>query len=220
MSSQEPVVLFGSGASTIVDVEESCARLGLEIAAIVKNLEGPDYALSRQRVVKADDVPDEIKAFHYVVPIFTPGHRLVAHRDARARGFDRAATIVDPTAVVANSAVIGAGTYVNCLVAIGGASRIGAFVFINRAASIGHHVQIADFAAVGPGAIVCGETRLGRGAVIAAGAIVLPAVEVGENSAVVAGSVLKESIPDHCLAAGNPARIIKTDYVGFRNLSV
>jgi hypothetical protein len=152
----------------IVDVEESCARLGLEIAAIVKNVEGPDYALSHGRVVMADNVNPAIRCCQYAVPFFTPGHRFAAHRDAGVRGFTREATIIDPSAVVASSATIGPGTYVNSGVTIGGAARIGAFVFINRSASIGHHVDIADFASVGPGAIICGSVRLGRGAVAGA----------------------------------------------------
>ena len=54
------VVLFGCGSRMIVDVEESCARLGLEIAAIVKNFEGPDCALSDGRVVKAENIDPAI----------------------------------------------------------------------------------------------------------------------------------------------------------------
>ena len=214
------VVLFGCGSRMIVDVEESCARLGLEIAAIVKNVEGPDYALSDGRVVKADNVDPAIKCCQYVVPFFTPGHRFHAHRDAGARGFTHEATIIDPSAVVASSATIGPGTYVNSGVVIGGAARIGAFVFINRSASIGHHVDIADFASVGPGAIICGSARLGRGAVAGAGAIILENLQVGRNCVIAAGSVLRESVADHCLAAGNPARIIHKDYAGYRNFSV
>jgi acetyltransferase-like isoleucine patch superfamily enzyme len=204
----------------IVDVEESCARLGLEIAAIVKNFAGPDYALARERIVKADDVKPAIKDCSYIAPFFTPGHRFAAHKDAGVRGFESPATIVDPTAVVAGSATIGLGTYVNSGAVIGGAARIGAFVFINRSASIGHHVDIADFASVGPGAIICGHARLERGAVAGAGAIILEKVQIGRNSVVAAGAVVTESVADHCLVAGNPARIIDTAYIGFRNLSV
>lgn len=213
------VVLFGSGSLTIVDVEETCARCGLDVVAIVKNVAVPDHALARGRVVAADDIAPELRSFGYLVPIFTPGHRLAAQKDAGARGFERAIAIVDPTAVVARSATIGAGTYVNAGVVIGGAARIGTFVFINRSASIGHHVEISDFASIGPGAVVCGAARLGRGAVVAAGAIVLPGVEIGSNSVIAAGAVVGESVPAHCLAAGNPARVVKTGYAGFRNLS-
>ena len=41
------IVLFGSTASMIVDVEETCARLGVAIRAIVRNVEGKDHALAR-----------------------------------------------------------------------------------------------------------------------------------------------------------------------------
>ncbi len=214
------VVLFGCGSKMIVDVEESCARLGLEIAAIVKNFDGPDYAVSHGRIVKADDIDPTIKGCQYLVPFFTPGIRLAALNDARARGFSREATIIDPTAVVARSTTIGPGSYVNGGVVIGGAARIGAFAFINRSASVGHHAEIADFASVGPGAILCGSVRLDRGAVAGAGAIILENVHVGRNSVVAAGAVVRESVADHCLVAGNPARVIKTEYVGFRNFSV
>jgi len=219
-SPRESIVLFGCGSRMIVDVEESCIRLGLEIAAIVKNVEGPDYALSCGRIVKAEEVEPAIKRCPYLVPFFTPGHRFAAHRDAVGRGFGSPATVVDPTAVVARSTTMGRGTYVNAGAVIGAAARIGAFVFINRSASIGHHVEIEDFASVGPGAIVCGSARLGRGAVAAAGAIILPEVEVGRNSVVAAGAVARESVADHCLAAGNPARIVDANYAGFRNISL
>jgi acetyltransferase-like isoleucine patch superfamily enzyme len=73
---------------------------------------------------------------------------------------------------------------------------------------------------VGPGAIICGAVTLGRGAVVAAGAVVTPGVAVGANCVVAAGCVLRSSIPDHCLAVGNPSRISRTDYAGYRGMSV
>ena len=66
------VVLFGCGSPMIVDVEESCGRLGLAIAAIVKNMDGPDHALSRARIVKADAIDPVLKGCPYAVPFFTP----------------------------------------------------------------------------------------------------------------------------------------------------
>ena len=40
------IVLFGSTSSMIVDAEETCARLGMAIRAIVRNVEGKDHALA------------------------------------------------------------------------------------------------------------------------------------------------------------------------------
>jgi acetyltransferase-like isoleucine patch superfamily enzyme len=212
------IVLFGSTASMIIDVEETCARLGLPILAIVRNVEGKDYALARDLVIPASGITAEIASSPYLVPIFTPGHRLAASRDAAALGFRNAATIVDPTSTVARSTSLGEGTYINA--GVGGATHIGAFAFINRSASVGHHVEIADFVSIGPSATVAGSARIGRGTVIGAGAVVLPAVEIGRNAVISAGAVVREAVADHCLVAGNPAEVVKTNYAGYRNLSV
>jgi sugar O-acyltransferase (sialic acid O-acetyltransferase NeuD family) len=214
------IVLYGSGAMMIVDVEETCARLGLDIAAIVKNADGPDYALAHERIVIANEITAEIASCPYIVPIFTPGHRLTASRDAAARGFSALTTIIDPTAAVARSTTLGIGTYVNAGAVIGAATTIGESVFINRSANIGHHVEIGAFASIGPGATIAGAVRLGRGAVIGAGAVVLPAVTIGSNSLIAAGAVVTEPVGDHCLAVGHPARVVRADYPGYRNLSV
>jgi sugar O-acyltransferase (sialic acid O-acetyltransferase NeuD family) len=214
------IVLFGSTSSMIVDVEETCARLGVAIRAIVRNVAGEDHALARDLVIAASDVTPEIASSPYLIPIFTPGHRLAAFRDASARGFHNATTIVDPTATVARSTRLGEGTYINAGVVIGGATAIGAFAFLNRSASIGHHVEIAEFVSIGPGTTVAGSVRIGRGAVIGAGAVVLPAVEIGRNAVISAGAVVREAVADHCLVAGNPAQVVKTNYAGYRNLSV
>ena len=45
---------------------------------------------------------------------------------------------------------------------------------------------------------------------IGGGTIVLPGVTIGENSVIGAGSVVNRSIPDNCVAVGNPCHVIKT----------
>ena len=44
---------------------------------------------------------------------------------------------------------------------------------------------------------------------IGGGVIILPGVTIGENSVIGAGSVVTRSIPDNCVAVGNPCRVIK-----------
>ena len=45
---------------------------------------------------------------------------------------------------------------------------------------------------------------------LGAGAIVLPGVRIGRRVVVGAGSVVTKDIPDNCVVAGNPARVIGT----------
>jgi hypothetical protein len=212
------IVLYGCGSSIVVDVEESCLRLGLVVAAAVQNTEA--RYLGGAPCIAATEIPDALRSLPFAVPIFAPGHRLRAREDAMQRGFTRVATIVDPTATVAGSSTIEAGSYVNAGAIIGGAAKLGAFVFINRGATVGHHSELLDFVSVGPRATICGMVRLGRGAVVSAGAIILPDVEIGANAIVGAGAVVTKPIPPHCLAYGNPARVVKTDIAGYRDLSV
>ena len=47
------------------------------------------------------------------------------------------------------------------------------------------------------------------GAWIGGGTIILPNVTIGRNSVIGAGSVVTRSIPDNCVAVGNPCRPIK-----------
>lgn len=53
-------------------------------------------------------------------------------------------------------------------------------------------------------------TRIRSGASIGSGTTILCGVTVGANAIVGAGSVVTKDIPDNCVAAGVPARILRT----------
>ncbi len=53
------------------------------------------------------------------------------------------------------------------------------------------------------------QVILKKGCWIGANAILLPGVTIGINSVIGAGSIVTKSIPDYCVAVGNPAKIVK-----------
>lgn len=53
------------------------------------------------------------------------------------------------------------------------------------------------------------DVILRTGSWIGAHAVILPGVEVGPGAVVGAGSVVTRSVPQECVAAGNPARVIR-----------
>ena len=55
------------------------------------------------------------------------------------------------------------------------------------------------------------KTVIGSHCFIGCGAIVLPNITVGNHCIVAAGSVVTRDVPDNCIVAGNPAKIIKTE---------
>ena len=51
--------------------------------------------------------------------------------------------------------------------------------------------------------------HLKKGCLLGSGVTVLPGVTIGEGSIIGAGSIVTKSIPDWCVAFGNPAKVIK-----------
>jgi acetyltransferase-like isoleucine patch superfamily enzyme len=56
--------------------------------------------------------------------------------------------------------------------------------------------------------------RIGSGSWLGAGAVILPGASLGRNVVVAAGSVVRGTIPDHCVVAGVPARVVKEHVPG------
>ena len=54
-----------------------------------------------------------------------------------------------------------------------------------------------------------GRVVIREGAFIGINAVIMPGVTIGLNSVVGASSVVTKDVPDYCVAAGNPAKIVK-----------
>jgi acetyltransferase-like isoleucine patch superfamily enzyme len=52
--------------------------------------------------------------------------------------------------------------------------------------------------------------RIGSGSWLGAGAVVLPGADIGRNVVIAAGSVVRGTVPDRCVAAGVPARVVRS----------
>ena len=53
------------------------------------------------------------------------------------------------------------------------------------------------------------EIKIGNNVWVGYNVIILKGVIIGENSVIGAGSVVVKDIPENCIAAGNPAKVIK-----------
>lgn len=58
---------------------------------------------------------------------------------------------------------------------------------------------------------VDGRIIIGDYVWIGMGAMILHGVTIGDGAVIVAGAVVSTSIPPHCLAAGVPARVVRTN---------
>ena len=201
------VVIFGASTALSVDVEESCARLGVHILALVQNRDGKAFALDTTRLRHLRDLGPDAVGAAFICPLFTPANRKIGVKEALAFGFVPAPALVDPTVIAARSTTIGEGSFVNAGCLLAAAGTIGRFVVINRGANIGHHANIVDYASIGPGVVMAGEITIGPGAMLGTGAVIGPGVCIGEGSAIAPGAVITRDVLPHHLAAGNPMRL-------------
>ncbi len=217
---EKDIVIYGIGSPLVVDFEESLSRAGLHIRAAVQNVDGQNWLPSGPHIATPGTLNSELFSVPYLVPLFTPGHRQMAAKEAAQLGFLHPFSLVDRTAIVPRTLTAGHGLYVNSGCIVGAGGQFGAFVCINRGANIGHHARFDDFVSIGPGAVLAGMVTIGKGALVSAGAVILPGITIGENAVVGAGSVVTRDVPANTLVVGNPARVIKEGIIGHNGVGV
>lgn len=198
------IVLFGVRTPLVVDYEETCRRLGIEVAAGISVL-GTPRMQERSRIVLLDEMPGANLDDPFITCAFSSTRRKELSELALACGLKIADALIDPTAVLPDSIRVGGGTYINAGAVLGGACFIGEHVLINRAVSIGHHSVLGDFVSIGPGATLASNIQVGDGAVIGAGAVIVPNIRIGKDAVIGAGSLIRKDVEEGVFMAGNPA---------------
>lgn len=119
----------------------------------------------------------------------------------------------EPFITIADSAYIGRNCQISCCSKI----TIEEKVMIADGCYIGDskHIYNKDLAIIDSGIQSGGNISIGYGSWIGANVCILPNVTIGKHCVIGAGSVVTKSIPDYCIAAGNPAKIIK--HIEFTN---
>ena len=193
-----PVTLVGGGGHASV-VADAARAAGIVIAGFV------------------DDAPDaRVPGLEHLGPIGRAGehwHLCIGDVGTRVRVLESlggmGTTIVYPTAIISQTATLGAGVFVAPGAIANAQARIDEHAIINSGAIIEHDARVGRASHVAPGAVLCGAAIVGQGCLIGAGAIVLPGVEIGDGATVGAGAVVKESVPPGCVAVGAPARVLE-----------
>lgn len=214
------LVLYGIGSPIVGDVAESTRRAGTPILLGIRNVAGPAFTGPGIPTCPADAIPAAHRDSPILVPLFTPGHRQGAMREAAGHGLVRHAILVDPTTIAPGDLAIGPGSYVNAGCVFGAGSVLGVFAFVNRGSDIGHHARFGDFVSIGPGVSIAGGVTIGSGAVIGTGAVLLPGITIGANAVVGGGAVVTRDVPPECLVLGNPARVIRRGIGGYKGVMV
>ncbi|WP_265427129.1 acetyltransferase [Chryseobacterium sp. YIM B08800] len=115
-----------------------------------------------------------------------------------------------PKAFISKRASIGVGTVVMAGSTINSHTIIGEHCIVNTNSSIDHDCTLEDFVHISPNVSLAGDVFVGFASHIGIGACVIQGIRIGKWCTIGAGAVIIRDIPDGCVVAGNPGKILKT----------
>lgn len=116
---------------------------------------------------------------------------------------------VHNTAVIAKSAHIGHGNFINQQVKIGAGAEVGSHCILHSGALLDFNAKLGDFVQIGAGAVIGSGVTIGEGAFVGSGVTVVAGVTIGKNARIGAGSVVIANVKAKETVFGNPAQPIK-----------
>jgi sugar O-acyltransferase (sialic acid O-acetyltransferase NeuD family) len=128
-------------------------------------------------------------------------------------------TAVHPSAQVGRGASIGCGTVLMAGAVVNSDSRVGRFCIINSNASLDHDCALEDYASLAPGVITGGNVSIGTFSAAGLGANILEGRKIGAHTVIGAAALVNRDLPDHCVAYGSPARVVRSRVEGEKYLS-
>jgi acetyltransferase-like isoleucine patch superfamily enzyme len=113
----------------------------------------------------------------------------------------------EPIVRIGSGVVLGRGSHVigHESIDIGDDVYTGPYVYITDQ----NHGYLDTQTPIGKQWPVNAPVSIGSGSWLGTGAVVLPGTRIGKNVVVAAGSVVRGEVPDYCVVAGVPAKIVK-----------
>ena len=115
--------------------------------------------------------------------------------------------LIHPSAVIAESAEVGAGSVVMAGAVINPGARIGKGCIINTSSSVDHDCVVGDYVHISVGAHLSGTVVVGTGTWIGTGAIVSNNVNICGGCMIGAGAVVIKDIDEPGTYVGVPAKL-------------
>jgi acetyltransferase-like isoleucine patch superfamily enzyme len=117
-----------------------------------------------------------------------------------------------PVLRIGDRSVIGRGSHIvaHHSIRIGDDVFTGPYVYITDQ----NHGYADPEVPIGRQLPVNAAVSIGPGSWLGAGAVILPGATIGRNVVVAAGSVVRGEVPDQCVVAGVPARVVRAYVAG------
>ena len=205
------LLIIGAGGlgKEVVDILQSSPQGAEYDLAFVDDVIPPNTIVHGVRVLGNSSILCEVspESTDICVAVGSPAIRRTLIEKIEGHGLSFA-TVIDPSALIRSSAVLGTGVIISARVFVSCNTVVGSHAVINPCALVGHDVVIGRYAIVGGGASLSGGSRIGEGGTIGAGASVLYNTVVGDWATVGMGAVVYAFVENGITVIGNPARVL------------
>ena len=116
-------------------------------------------------------------------------------------------SVIHPTAILADTAVLGEGVIVYPSAFISCNTKLGDFVTLLMSA-LGHDASVGDYTTISAFCDITGHVEVGRSVFMGSHVTIIPSMTIGDEAFLGAGSVVVNPIKPGVKVMGNPARKI------------
>jgi sugar O-acyltransferase (sialic acid O-acetyltransferase NeuD family) len=116
---------------------------------------------------------------------------------------------IHPSTLFGRESRLGQGIVVMAGVVVGNDTTVQDGCFVATNSSVDHDSMLRPYCGVSAGVTVGAGVEIGECAFLALGSKVISDVKVGDHSVIGAGAVVVRDIPDHVVAYGVPARVVR-----------
>ena len=200
----EDIILIGSGghAKGVIDTIERQNKY--RIVGFIEKEENKGKKYKNYEVIGSDDDLEKLflngggvkNAFICMAYLGTSDIRTRLYHRLKEVGF-HLPIVVDETAVVAESAQIGEGSYIGRNAVVNGDAQVGKMCIINNGAVLEHDCVLGDFSHLSVGAVACGVVKIGEETFVGANATILQCLTVGNKVKVGTGAIVLGDVPDY-----------------------
>lgn len=201
---EQRVILIGAGGHA-ASVSESAKAAGIYISGYVDENKNGMY-LGKPIFSKIEDIPD-YRNYVYHIAIGSCASRARWYVRISRMGLELV-NIIDPSAIVAESAFLGKGNFVGKLATIISGTIIGDNNIINTKALVEHECRIGNNVNLSTCSILNGDVIVEDEVFLGSAALCNGQLKLGRGCIVGSGSVVLHDVEAHSKVVGVPARVI------------
>ncbi len=116
------------------------------------------------------------------------------------------ANAIHSQAIVATSAVLGYGIFINAGAVINAGVEVNSHCVIHSNATIETNVVLHEYVQIGAGSIIGANVKIKKEAFIGSGAVIAQGITIGEGANIAPGSVVLRNVEEGQTVVGNPAK--------------